>query len=153
MATVDLANYNLTIGPAVNSKLSPTITLKSVAALTSAYTGWTSDWFPVLGRWSRASVILTWTLGDETSMQVVLETSEDASVAITDDIDGAATAGAVTVSPLVLTYTKTNYTTTGIIRRRLDVSDVRYFRVKAKATGGTPTGTLSATVVCGKGDI
>lgn len=153
MAIADLTGYDLTSGPNTPSKITPNLVLKADSALTSGYAGWTSDWFPVLGRWSRASVLLTWTLGDETSMQVVLETSDDATNAITDDIDGAATAGAVTVSPLVLTYTKANYTTTGRIRRRLDVSDVRYFRVKAKATGGTPTGTLAAAVVCGKGDI
>jgi len=153
MATLDLSTYDLTVGPRINSALTPNIVLKAATALTTSYTDWTSDWFPVLGRWSRASVLLTWTLGDETSIQVVLETSDDETNAITDDIDGAATSGAVTVSPLVLSYVAANYTTTGRIRRRLDVSDVRYFRVKIKKTGGAAPGTVAAAVVCGKGDI
>ena len=154
MAILNITATDITHGPNTPSKKTALIVLKANAALTNAFaSGWTSSWFPVVGRWSRASVMFAWTLGDETSMQVEFETSEDGTVIYTDDVDGAPTAGAVTVSPLVLTYTKANYTTTGLIRRRLDVSDVGYFRVRAKATGGTPTGTLAASVVCGKGDV
>lgn len=152
MATLTLADTDLSPGPTKPSAVSPLISVKSSATVTTALTGYVCDWVPNLGRWARGSFLLAWTVGGATTLEVEVSTSPDGTDSYPDDEAAAAAAGVAAVAPVVRQYTAANYTTTGYIRIPLDLTDVRYARIRAKTSGGAANSTLVVKFVGGKGD-
>jgi hypothetical protein len=161
MANLTIAATDLNVGPLKPACLSGVMTVKASTALTTAYSGFTTDWVPVIGRWSRGSFLLDWTFSTDTSMNVWVETSPTGGAATTgyaDDEAAAQAAGVAAVTPAARQYTAANYTAAGTgsatvayIRIPLDLTDVAYVRVKALKAGGG-TSTLVAKFIAGRGD-
>lgn len=125
------------------------ILVKALATLlTTSYVA--TSWMPV-GRWTRGSFIIVWTLGDETTIETAVATSEDGgTTTIIDTTVAAPSAGQSSVRPLNLQFTASQYTTTGVLRIDMDLSAVDRVLLKIKSTGGTPTGTYGVYFVGGR---
>lgn len=130
-------------------KMSTADTVKSSTALTTAYTGFTTDWVPC-ERFRSGTVYLTWTVADATTMEVQIDiSSDDGTTAFPLHDLPTPSAGATTGDILTMTFTAADYTTTAYIPVHLDLSNVTRFRVRAKKTGGSGTVNLVAKFIGG----
>lgn len=129
------------------------LVVKAAIAPTSAFTGYVTSWV-VVDMFARGDFVITWVLGDETSLECEVSTAEDGTgtLPIPDDIAAAPSAGVSSVAPVILQYLKANYTTTGYIRIPLELQSVDRVRLRCRMTGGTPTGTLAIAFKGGRGD-
>lgn len=140
MALVYFPVCGTTQGPAT---VTGDVSLRAAAVLTSSYVASTNH---VLTKgYSTASVTLTYTKGDEDSCEVKFERSNDggtnwfplAYVAVQ-----ASSVRLINVDVGQMTASQT------VALPPIDISLCALFRVSAKATNGTPTGTLAISA-CG----
>lgn len=108
--------------------------VRAVAVATSSYvagTVFSSDEHNCLG------ILVKYTKGDETSLQVKVESSIDAGTTYGQQTAESASGGTITVSLAERTFTATgNYWIT-ITPFKADT-----VKISSKMTGGTPTGTV-----------
>ena len=121
-------NANLQIGkPAV---------LRAVAVPTSSYVACT-NLLSMDGSSNAVALEIIYTKGDETSLQVKLEVSNDGGTTYTQQVAESTSSGTVTVALAERSFSATgNYA--------LFITPIKGLLVKisVKATGGTPTGTV-----------
>ena len=95
---------------------------------------------------------IAYTNGDEDSLDVKIEVSTDGGTTWFQQVTETTTSGAIAVALATRNYIATgNYATTvyPIKVPTSDTADKGQVRVSFKATGGTPTGTASASLVTG----
>lgn len=141
MADITLADADIMTSAPSNWKSvsGSLIAVKASTLLTTSYVA--TSWVPC-DRWTRGSFVIIWTLGDETTIETALDTSEDGgTTAVIDTTIAAPSSGQSAVRPLNLQFTASQYTTTGVVRIDMDLSRVDRVRLRIKSTGGTPTGT------------
>lgn len=115
--------------------------VRSTAVLTGSYvagTVFSADEHNFLG------VLVKYTKGDETSLQVKIESSIDSGTTYGQQTSESVAAGTSTVSLLERTFTATgNYWVT------INPIKCDTIKISAKATGGGPTGTLGVDAITG----
>lgn len=140
MALVYFPVCGTTQGPPV---VTGDVSLRASAALTGSYVASTNH---VLTKgYSTATVTLTYTKGDEDSCEVKFERSNDGGttwIALAYVAPQSSSVRAISVDVGQMTATQT------VALPPIDTSLCALFRVSAKATGGTPTGTLAISA-CG----
>lgn len=113
--------------------------------LTTAYaSGWVSAWAEA-GNALYARLLLTYTTGDSTSLQVKLEVEEDGGTTGYTTLrvsEGTASTDEVSV-------TASGASATDTVSLQIMIPECRRFRVRAKKTGGAGTATLAAKVLTG----
>lgn len=112
-------------------------TIRASATLTGSYVAGTDI---SMDGHNYAGLIIDYTKGDETSMEVKVEISHDGGTTWFQQVAEEVTSGTVAVS-----LSERQFTATG--KYALQVYPVRadLIRVSVKATGGTPTGTVAIT--------
>ncbi len=93
--------------------------------------------------YKQVTIYVEYTKGDETSMQVKVETGNDTTT-MYQDTEYTYAGGVDTGVPKVVTYSAT-----GNYRIPLPVTD-KYLKVSVQATGGTPTGTAMVDAYLGQ---
>ena len=109
--------------------------VRAVAALTAAYvaaTVFSADEHNTLG------ILVQYTKGDEDSMELKVESSIDAGTTYGQEVTESTSGGTVTETLAVRQFTVTgNY---WVVINPIKADTIK---ISAKATGGTPTGTLA----------
>ena len=90
------------------------------------------------------AIQVVYTKGDETSMQLRIESSIDGGVTYAQQVAESASAGVITVSLAERTFTVTGNYWVVITPIKGDL-----IRISARATAGTPTGTLALQAITG----
>lgn len=89
-------------------------------------------------------ILVQYTKGDETSLQVKVESSIDAGVTYGQQTAESVSGGTSTVSLLERSFAATGNYWIVISPMKADT-----IKISAKATGGTPTGTLTVSAITG----
>lgn len=114
-------------------------TVRASAVLTAAYvagTVFSSDEHNTLG------VLVDYTKGDETSLEVKIESSIDGGTTYAQQITETATGGSIAVALAERTFTATGKYWVVVHPFKADT-----VKISVKATGGTPTGTVAITAM------
>lgn len=116
-------------------------TVRASAALTGSYvagTAFSVDEHNFLG------ILVDYTKGDETSMQLKIESSIDGGTTYGQQVAEATSGGTITPSLAERTFSATGKYWVVVHPLKADA-----IKISAKATGGTPTGTLAVSAVTG----
>lgn len=124
--------------PAIKSKH----TVRAVAVPTTSYVAGTAF---TVDEHNYVAFLINYTKGDETSLQVQVESSIDGGTTWgVQASEGTPSSGEIAVDDAFRTYTATG-------KYWLVVSPIKadQVRLSVKSTGGTPTGTVGVTAVAG----
>lgn len=86
---------------------------------------------------------ITYIKGDETSLQIEIESSIDGGTTYAQQVTQSASGGTTTVTPNVYSFTAASMAATQRMTILINPIKGDHIRVSAKATGGTPTGTIA----------
>ena len=146
MATVTLDPNAATDGVSVR-KVSGAKSLKSTTTLTASYVA-TDE--VVTWEYELLKFVLTYVKGDETTVEILLESSDDGGTTWRKlCVAETPSSGVSALVPHVLQLTPADWSATDYPSFDVDVRAASRVRVKVKATGGTPTGTYAVSVVGG----
>lgn len=124
------------------TKNTQAINVKTVAALTTAYSGWSSDWVE-LGAAGFGRLLFTIVKDDATSIEVrfLIDDSSIATGYRTYVFNGGS------LAPEEATIDTTDLAATDNIAVDLDIRSNRKLKVELKKTGGAGTTTVAATLL------
>jgi hypothetical protein len=98
-------------------------------------------------------LLVKYTKGDETSLQLKVEVSVDGGTTYYQQTVDTPTGGAISVAAAERTYTGTGNYATSIQPIKVPATPTGsakgLIKISSKATGGTPTGTLTLTATVG----
>lgn len=112
-------------------------TMASPLVLTASYVAGTVF---TMGDKNTLGIIIKYTKGDETSMQMKVEVSNDDGTTYGQEIAENVSGGTVTVSAA-----ERSFSATGIHAFHIYPVRATHVKISVKATGGTPTGTCAIT--------
>lgn len=90
---------------------------------------------------------ITYIKGDETSLQIKVEDSIDGGTTYGQEVAKSTSGGTTTVVPNEYSFTAASMASTQIMNILITPVKGDHIKVSAKATGGTPTGTLKIRVI------
>ena len=131
------------------SRQFPAIAVKATTALTSSYVAGT---IISADEHNMIAIELTYTKGDETSLQLKVEGTNDDltdSPVFYQQVTQTASGGTVTIAPAEYSVTAASMPTVGTVTFIINPVKGTGFRVSVKATGGTPTGTYAVKAYLG----
>lgn len=121
--------------------------IKGTTTLTSSYVAGT---VVSVDEANFIGIMIVYTKGDETSVQIKVESSNDAGATFNQQVTQSTSGGTVTIVPAVYQITAASYPS--------GASDITYIinpikadqiKISVKATGGTPTGTYKVDAITG----
>lgn len=115
-------------------------------ALTAAYQ---ESRYGDLGPHNWVGIYGEWLIGDETTVEMRVQVSYDDTNWYTAHILETPTAGVSAAVAHVAQFTAANYTTTAFVYFDVRVRSAMFARVQYKATGGTPTGSMTLRMCAG----
>jgi len=110
--------------------------VRASAALTNAYVVGTNT--VSFERHNSLGIEVSYTKGDETSMQMKVEVSNDGGTTWAQETTETTTAGTVAIA-----LAERSYSASGVYSTFLRPVRAGLARISVKATGGTPTGTVA----------
>ena len=120
--------------------------IRAVAVTTSSYVAGT-----VVG-FDEANMIgleVTYTKGDETSIEIKVESSIDAGTTYAQQVTQSTSGGTTTLAPAIYTMTAASAATVQVFTIIITPIKGDIIKVSTKATGGTPTGTVGIKAITG----
>ena len=120
----------------LQSRQLSTHTVRSSATLTASYVAGTVF---TMDQDNYLTLIVDYTKGDETSMQLKIEASFDNST-YAQQVAESTSGGTITVS-----LAERSFSATGKYAIEVQPTRAKFIKVSVKATGGTPTGTAAIT--------
>ncbi len=120
--------------------------VRSQAVLTSAYVSGTISSFD---EHNMVGLEVTYVKGDETSMQLKVESSVDGGTTYGQQVTQTASGGTTTIVPNEYSFAAASMAATQIMNILINPIKGDRIKVSVKATGGTPTGQVGVRVIYG----
>lgn len=120
--------------------------VRATAALTSSYVAGT-----VVGidEANMIGIQVTYVKGDETSLEMKVESSIDGGTTFGQQVTQTAVGGTVTLTPGIYSMTAASAAATQIFNFIINPIKGDQIKISFKATGGTPTGTVACKAITG----
>lgn len=92
---------------------------------------------------------VTYVKGDETSIEMKVESSIDAGSTFGQQVTQSSSGGTVTLTPGIYTMTAASAAATQIFNFIINPIKADQVKISFKSTGGTPTGTIACKAITG----
>lgn len=121
--------------------------VRAVAAPTTSYVSGTVF---SIDEQNMVGLMVSYTKGDETSIELKVESSIDGGSTFYQQITQSPSGGTITIVPGIYSITAASYPS-GTSNITFVISPIKgdVLRVSVKSTGGTPTGTVGITAITG----
>lgn len=120
--------------------------IRAVAVPTTSYVAGT-----VVGidEHNMIGIEVTYVKGDETSIELKVESSIDAGATFSQQVTLSASGGTVTLTPAIYSMTAASAAATQLFNFIISPIKGDVIKVSVKSTGGTPTGTVGIKAITG----
>lgn len=120
--------------------------IRASSVLTGSYVAGT---IASLDEHNAIGIELTYVKGDETSLQMKVESSVDNGTTYGQQVAIASSGGTSTTTPNEYSFAAASMAATQIMQILITPIKADHIKIWFKATGGTPTGTVTARVLFG----
>lgn len=120
--------------------------IKDTTALTSSYVAGTVASFD---EHNMIGLEVTYVKGDETSLQIKVESSIDNGTTYGQQVTQSASGGTTTIAPNEYSFAAASMASTQVMNILINPIKGDHIKVSFKATGGTPTGTVKIRAIFG----
>ncbi len=129
--------------------------MRAVAVPTTSYVAGTVVSAGPEGEHNALGILVDYTKGDETSIEVKVESTNDptstasGSVKWYQQVTQSASGGTVTLTPAIYSMTAASAATEQFWTIIINPVKGQMYRISVKSTGGTPTGTVGIKAILG----
>lgn len=120
--------------------------IKATTALTGSYVAGIISSFD---EHNAVGLEITYVKGNETSLQIKVESSIDGGTTYAQQVTQSASGGTTTVVPNEYSFAAASMASTQIMTILINPIKGDHLKVSFKATGGTPTGTIAIRAIYG----